>query len=726
MTGVPGDPLSLVGKTLAGHFLVQSLAAEGNTSFVYRGEHVGPKRPVALKCLKISVELDAARSDTFLKRFREESRAYSQASRNEPHYVRSIGTGMTATGSGAYVPYSVLEWLEGRTLATDCKERTASHTNPRTLAETAELLAPTARALASVHAQNLSHGDISSRNIYLLKNPMSGFDTKLLDFGVSKVVRDVSRELETSGKAPTDDDRFWIPSPGYAAPEQLRRELGDVGPWSDVYSFAVVFLETMCGRSLGTPPPLVTQLGLILPETVERVLARALMESPKDRWPRAGEFWAALEDSLRVSAIQIPTRPQPASPPGAQTVRLGNPVAPAAPVPQAVSSTSSGSSTSTTTVTPGTPAGKQTIRLGGNSPAARLANKPALLPAAATRQPPAAGAKPVAAPPAPPPPAPTPSPGAVTMPMTPPPFATPDPPGHEQKPIAGAPVIFAKTPTNPPPRPQSPALTLPATLANRPVRSPDGRALDTVRMGASSPSAAPMPSAGDAGRISPSSPISIEPVSSGPVSAPPAPPPRGAILEVAPGPLPAPPPPSSTGNPASENARSVSAAPPAARAQVSMESLPSVIVADAEKSSEKKPSGSSSGSGSETVRLYHPPPNTPPSMHGNAAPGFVSGPPSAMHSAPPGLPPSSVQASVQASVHARPGVLVMPPNMAHATPPSNHRVSYDGRRERERKRLFVVMFVSFAVVFLVGAGVLALHFLRGRTATSMSAHSASN
>ena len=96
VTSAPGDPLSLVGKTLAGHFLVQSLAAEGHTSIVYRGEHVGPKRPVALKCLKITLDLDAARADTFLKRLREETRAYSQAARNEAHFVRSIGTGMTA------------------------------------------------------------------------------------------------------------------------------------------------------------------------------------------------------------------------------------------------------------------------------------------------------------------------------------------------------------------------------------------------------------------------------------------------------------------------------------------------------------------------------------------------------------------------------------------------------------------------------------------------------
>ncbi|MEO8877056.1 MAG: protein kinase [Polyangiaceae bacterium] len=648
-TGAPGDPLSLVGKTLAGHFLVQTLTAEGHTSIVYRGEHVGPKRPVALKCLKITVDLDAARADTFLKRLREETRVYSQASRNEPHFVRSIGTGMTVTGSGNHVPYSVLEWLDGRSLAADSKARKESGTKPRTLAETAELLAPTARALASVHASNLAHGDIGSRNIILLKNPMSGFDTKLLDFGVSKVIRDVSRELAHDRAPAPENDPFWIPSPGYAAPEQLRRELGDIGPWSDVYSFAVVFLETMCDRPLGTPTPQLSQMGLTLPETVEKVLARALMESPKDRWPRGGEFWAALEDSLRTSAIQIPSRPPPVMAPGAQTLRLGGPVAPAAPA--------------------AIPAGKKTVRMGGAaSPAVpRAAPKPQLLPAAATRVPPAAGAKP------------------------PPPLATPV--LDNQKPIQGTPVLFAKPLTVPPPK-ASPA---PGPVKTAPI-APD----PVVAAAPPPPPATPQVAAPIAGAVPPpppSAPISSQPISSGqivsapissgPSSVPPPPPAKGAVLAVAPGPLPLPPPPSTSGSPQSETKRSVSAAPPAARAQVSMESLPSVIVADAEIPGSPKRGPASA----ETVRLLNPP-------------------------SPAGLPPSSLVA--------HPGVIVMPANMTNQGAPSNRRLSYDERRERERKRLFVVMFVSFAVVFLVGAGFLALHFLRGRSATSMAAHSESN
>ena len=58
--------------------------------------------------------------------------------------------------------------------------------------------------------------------------------------------------------------------------------------------------------------------------------------------------------------------------------------------------------------------------------------------------------------------------------------------------------------------------------------------------------------------------------------------------------------------------------------------------------------------------------------------------------------------------------------------PSRRRLSYDERRGKERKRFILVAVVTFAVVLFVGAGVIALHFVRGRAAPWLSVHSASN
>jgi hypothetical protein len=163
-----------------------------------------------------------------------------------------------------------------------------------------------------------------------------------------------------------------------------------------------------------------------------------------------------------------------------------------------------------------------------------------------------------------------------------------------------------------------------------------------------------------------------------------------------------------------------------------MESLPSVIVdapdapPDPPQPPNSQPNLRVGATGADTVRLHNPPSGPMAVPMSVSSSGIPSSNP--ISSNPAGLPHSP----------ARPGVIVMPASMQamHALPTSmqdgdvpsqRRRLSYDERRGKERKRLFVVVFVSFAVVFLVGAGFIYLHFARGRALPSlMSAHSASN
>ena len=671
--------------------------AEGRTSLIYKGEHVGPKRPVALKCLKISLQLDAPRADTFLKRLREETRSYGQVARNEPHFVRSIGTGMTATGTGSHVPYSVLEWLDGFSLAQDIDMRARVGEAPRSLEDTAELLAPVARALATAHVQKIMHGDVGSNNIFLSRIFGDTIDVKVLDFGVSRVVRDVTLELSPSGSPPPTNDPFWSTSPGYAAPEQTNRSLGEIGTWTDVYALAVVFMETLAGKLIRNRSPLPSANGLTLPEGVDRVLARALMEQPKERWPSAGEFWAALEDSLRVAAVKLPSRPPAGAPASAPVQAKATPQAGADRTIRILTPMQHELVKKATppkgTTTPAASVAKATIRMGTvGSP-----NPPRVAPI------PAAGAKPVV-------PSAIPKIGAPAAPRAkteskpdgkP---ATPKPaeakaanakPADDAKPIVGAPVILAE-PTAPPA----------AGAIRKPVAPPPFVKKETKN---------------DAPPASPSTSVP----SIGPTSTPPLPPPPGAVVPVAPGPVPPPPPPSErklvAAPPASSKATSqrmpvagdqkaVNAAP-AKASNVFMEDLPSVIV---EGGAGVPPVDSSRGA--DTIRLNpqhvaalnaQSPPSSP--MH-VASPGigFVPQPPPPMapiaSPAPQaGLPPPPLVA--------RPGVIVMPPG---APPSPQRRMSYDERKVAERKRLYLVIGVSFLLAFLAGGTLLMLHLMRHR------------
>ncbi|WP_394842642.1 protein kinase [Pendulispora brunnea] len=304
------DPFRMIGKTLAGHFLVQSLVGEGRSSIVYKGLHIGPKKPVALKCYKLGSWLDAARAETFLKRFREESKAASQIGKENAAFVRGIGSGMTTSDEGVYIPYTVLEWLEGHSLAREVAERSQSG---RPLTELLVRFEPAAKALAQAHEQKLVHGDLTLGSFFLVKSGGES-PTKILDLGVAKVIRDLAREI-APGEAPQ-----LIASPSHAAPEQFDPKLGDWGPPTDVYALALVLIEVMRGKEIPSTGeekdfaaialdpkkrPTPRSFGISVFDAVENAFAKAVALAPSERWSSVSEFWSELESAVRS---EEPTR----------------------------------------------------------------------------------------------------------------------------------------------------------------------------------------------------------------------------------------------------------------------------------------------------------------------------------------------------------------------------------------------------------------------------------
>ncbi len=306
---VEQDPLSLIGKTLAGHFLVESLRGEGRFSIVYRGEHIGPKESVALKCLKLGLELDSAGAETFLKRFREENKTNSRVSKGNALFVRSIGSGMTTSDAGVHVPYTVLEWLDGHSLTKELATRRAQGGTGRPLSEVLALLGPSIQALGHAHDADVAHGDVSPGSFFL-----AGGDMKVLDLGVAKLVSDLCREIDPSVV------HARIFSPQYGAPEHFDPRLGEFGPWTDVYGIALVILELLRDRPavdvVGTGStreqssvvldpkkrPTPRSLGLRAGDAVEKVMARAVALVARDRYANASEFLAALKAAMQKDA----------------------------------------------------------------------------------------------------------------------------------------------------------------------------------------------------------------------------------------------------------------------------------------------------------------------------------------------------------------------------------------------------------------------------------------
>ncbi len=329
------DPFGLVGQVLDGQFRVDEIVGEGGFSAVYRGHHVGLNEPIAIKSLKLPVALQTSLVDTFVQRFRDESRLLYRLSQGNLHIVRSIAAGTTTSKTGVLVPFMVLEWLNGRSLAADFTVRRDLGKTGRSLAEVLQTFATAADALSFAHAQGVVHRDLNPGNFFLSSTP-AGIKMKVLDFGVAKVMHDSTLGL---GPRAQTMGQFRIFAPAYGAPEQFDDNIGNIGTASDVYSFALVLLEALRdapvneGQNLAdfarfavdpARRPTPRLFGIQVSDEVEAVFARATQLDPRKRWQTVAELWDALTSAQ--SATDRPpvlAKPAPVGGPAPKTLPLG-------------------------------------------------------------------------------------------------------------------------------------------------------------------------------------------------------------------------------------------------------------------------------------------------------------------------------------------------------------------------------------------------------------------
>jgi serine/threonine protein kinase len=294
------DPFDIVGQTIDGKYAVTQVVSETSFSVVYRASHIVWKRDVAIKAFKIADDFTEDARNSLLTAFIREGALLAELSERCSAICQARDVASFTTATGHWVPYMVLEWVDGEALDLVLDRERREGASPRAVRDAVALLAPIAEALALAHARGIVHCDVKPGNILLLRDIEDGHcATKLLDFGVAKVFHGSRGDTLVDGAF----------TPAYAAPEQWSGEHGVQGPATDVFALALIVVELVTGREalaghdvgdlarqscdpLRRPTP--RTLGLAVSDEVERVLSRALSLNPASRYAHAQEFWQAL------------------------------------------------------------------------------------------------------------------------------------------------------------------------------------------------------------------------------------------------------------------------------------------------------------------------------------------------------------------------------------------------------------------------------------------------
>ncbi len=266
---------------------------EGGMGVVYKANHLGLKRLVALKMIRSGGQ---ARAD-LVARFRTEAEAVARLKHPNILQIYDIGE---ANGR----PFVALELLEGGSLG----DRLAGAPQPaRQAAELAMLLA---RAVHVAHQAGIVHRDLKPSNVLYTFDGVA----KITDFGLAKRIDSDDGHTE-SGQI--------MGSPSYMAPEQARGHSRDVGPAADVYALGAILYEMLTGR----PPfkgetPIETMRQVVdddpvapsrlvprVPRDLETISLKCLHKDAARRYPSAEALADDLHRYLHGQVIQARRTP---------------------------------------------------------------------------------------------------------------------------------------------------------------------------------------------------------------------------------------------------------------------------------------------------------------------------------------------------------------------------------------------------------------------------------
>ncbi|MFI7455372.1 WD40 repeat domain-containing serine/threonine protein kinase [Nonomuraea sp. NPDC049714] len=252
----PGEPERV------GPYRLLACLGEGGQGAVYRACNAAGDE-VAIKLLHARLDGDERASTRFLR---------------EAKAARQVAQFCTArvldAGIHEGISYIVTELVDGESL-----DKVVRREGPRDFGALERLAVSTATALAAIHRAGIVHRDFKPQNVLLGPDGV-----RVIDFGIAKMVG--SSASTTQG---------LIGTPAYMSPEQISG--GEVGPASDMFSWAATLLFAATGRNVFNGENVAAAMHRVLhhepelpplPEPLRELVARALAKDPRRR-PAAHE-----------------------------------------------------------------------------------------------------------------------------------------------------------------------------------------------------------------------------------------------------------------------------------------------------------------------------------------------------------------------------------------------------------------------------------------------------
>ncbi len=267
-----------------GKYQVLYKIGQGAMGAVFKAYDPSIDRVVAIKTISSNVLL-IDESGEFKERFLREVRATGKI--NHPNIISIFDSG-ELDGT----PFFVMEFVDGKELK-DFISNGASVSVERAKNIICQIL----DALYYSHNCGVVHRDIKPSNIFI---DMNG-NVKIADFGIAK---QSNSELTQTGSI--------IGTPSYMSPEQC---MGiDVDHRSDIFSAAVVFYEMLTGEKcfkgnsshtvmhkiIGSMPEKPSIINQLVPQTIDRILLKAVAKKPDDRFQSALDFKKAVENTQQT------------------------------------------------------------------------------------------------------------------------------------------------------------------------------------------------------------------------------------------------------------------------------------------------------------------------------------------------------------------------------------------------------------------------------------------